>query len=227
MKAIETKWKGYRFRSRTEARWAVFLEKLGIHFDYEVEGLVLPSGPYLPDFRLNNFPFRLQEGMEPERVWLEVKGDEPTEREITRCRELARYAGCPVILVIGPPDFYPQAMLFDYPVEELVEELMPHLIGWLAFIDVGDGRDAAIALGRPARPEEDVADEVSALEHAEQFEQAWEMFGGPFARILGVQHARFVGQDVAFRLSDRLKAAYDAARSARFEFGQTDPRWPA
>lgn len=29
LKAIETIWKGYRFRSRTEARWAVFLETLG------------------------------------------------------------------------------------------------------------------------------------------------------------------------------------------------------
>lgn len=30
MKAIETRYKGYRFRSRLEARWAVFFDALGL-----------------------------------------------------------------------------------------------------------------------------------------------------------------------------------------------------
>jgi hypothetical protein len=38
MKAIETLYRGYRFRSRTEARWAVFFDKLGLRWDYEEEG---------------------------------------------------------------------------------------------------------------------------------------------------------------------------------------------
>lgn len=49
-KAIETSYKGYRFRSRLEARWAVFFDTLGIKWEYEKQGYSLPSGAYLPDF---------------------------------------------------------------------------------------------------------------------------------------------------------------------------------
>lgn len=38
IKAIETKYKGYRFRSRLEARWAVFFDALGVRWEYEIEG---------------------------------------------------------------------------------------------------------------------------------------------------------------------------------------------
>ena len=53
IKAIETYYKGYRFRSRLEARWAVFFDALGIKYVYEPEGLKLSDGTcYLPDFYL-------------------------------------------------------------------------------------------------------------------------------------------------------------------------------
>lgn len=52
IRAIETHYKGYRFRSRLEARWAVFFDALGISWEYEAEGFVTSAGPYLPDFRL-------------------------------------------------------------------------------------------------------------------------------------------------------------------------------
>lgn len=52
IEAIETRYKGYRFRSRTEARWAVFLDALKVPYAYEKEGLVTAAGPYLPDFTL-------------------------------------------------------------------------------------------------------------------------------------------------------------------------------
>ena len=65
MKAIETVYNGYRFRSRLEARWATLFDTLGIKYDYEPEGFVLSDGTYyLPDFYL------------PEsRSWFEVKGE--------------------------------------------------------------------------------------------------------------------------------------------------------
>lgn len=50
IKAIETRYKGYRFRSRLEARWAVFFDALQIKWEFEVQGFVTPFGPYLPDF---------------------------------------------------------------------------------------------------------------------------------------------------------------------------------
>ncbi len=56
MKAIETEYKGYKFRSRLEARWAVFFDIMGIRWEYESEGIVLSNGtPYFPDFYLIDF----------------------------------------------------------------------------------------------------------------------------------------------------------------------------
>lgn len=56
MKAIQTEYKGYLFRSRLEARWAVFFDKIGIPWEYEPEGLILSGNKYyLPDFYLPEF----------------------------------------------------------------------------------------------------------------------------------------------------------------------------
>lgn len=71
IKAIETYYNGYRFRSRLEARWAVFFDAVGLEYQYEPEGFDLGDGCYyLPDFYL------------PESdVWIEVKGKQLTEEE--------------------------------------------------------------------------------------------------------------------------------------------------
>ena len=51
IKPIETRYKGYRFRSRLEARWAVFFDALGLEWEYEPQGFDLGmAGWYLPDF---------------------------------------------------------------------------------------------------------------------------------------------------------------------------------
>ena len=56
VQAIETFYDGYRFRSRLEARWAVFFHEAGIQYEYEPEGFNLPNcGYYLPDFYLPMF----------------------------------------------------------------------------------------------------------------------------------------------------------------------------
>jgi hypothetical protein len=63
---IPTRYKGYHFRSRLEARWAVFFDALGLKWQYEVEGFTLPSGTrYLPDFCV--------QGPGAYRYWYEVK----------------------------------------------------------------------------------------------------------------------------------------------------------
>lgn len=63
---IQTSYNGYLFRSRLEARWAVFFDALGLDWEYEVEGFKLPSGEfYLPDFRVT-----MPGGS---KVWYEVK----------------------------------------------------------------------------------------------------------------------------------------------------------
>ncbi len=51
MKAKETTYKNIRFRSRLEARWAIFFDALGTGWEYEPEGFELSDGRgYLPDF---------------------------------------------------------------------------------------------------------------------------------------------------------------------------------
>ena len=53
IKPIQTKYNGYLFRSRLEARWAVFFDEMGIKYEYEPEGFVLTNADkYLPDFYL-------------------------------------------------------------------------------------------------------------------------------------------------------------------------------
>ena len=52
MKAIETQYAGVRFRSRLEARWALFFDACHAPWVYEREAFALPSGNYLPDFWL-------------------------------------------------------------------------------------------------------------------------------------------------------------------------------
>jgi len=53
IKAIETQYRGYKFRSRLEARWAVFFDACGYQWEYEPEGFALPCGTYyLPDFKI-------------------------------------------------------------------------------------------------------------------------------------------------------------------------------
>lgn len=59
IKAIETEYNGYRFRSRLEARWAVFFDAAGIKYEYEPEGFEIEFDDsrirYLPDFFLPDF----------------------------------------------------------------------------------------------------------------------------------------------------------------------------
>src|SRR5262245_47051371 len=62
IKPIETRYKGYRFRSRLEARYAVFFTALGIKWEYEKEGYnfssrnpLMDEYNYLPDFYLPDY----------------------------------------------------------------------------------------------------------------------------------------------------------------------------
>ena len=50
---MQTRYAGCLFRSRLEARWAVFFDHLGIRWRYEHQGYDLgKEGSYLPDFLL-------------------------------------------------------------------------------------------------------------------------------------------------------------------------------
>jgi len=103
IKAIETKYNGYHFRSRTEARWAVFFDVLGLEWDYEVEGYDLGKfGWYLPDFRIYNMATRNKFG----EVHIEIKGKKPTMAEMQKCEYLASATAGTTYMFIGTPKLF-------------------------------------------------------------------------------------------------------------------------
>jgi len=95
---IETIYKGYRFRSRLEARWAVFMDTLGVRWEYESEGFNLGrAGWYLPDFFLPDLD-----------IFVEIKpalpADEwPADSVIAKAEALEDQSGKPVVILCGSP----------------------------------------------------------------------------------------------------------------------------
>jgi hypothetical protein len=102
---IETNYGGCRFRSRLEARWAVFFDAVGVKWEYEVEGYETPDGRYLPDFRLR---------LHNRHVLFEIKPDhgptaprtipepDPRWRHVAAISEFYVAYGLPAISRINP-----------------------------------------------------------------------------------------------------------------------------
>lgn len=91
LKAIETRYRGYRFRSRLEARWAVFFDALGVPWEYEKEGFDLgAAGRYLPDFWLPDHD-----------LWIEIKGAECSDNDRAKVVALRAQSGKPVCIAQG------------------------------------------------------------------------------------------------------------------------------
>jgi len=102
--AIPTEYAGCTFRSRLEARWAVFFDAMRIEWQYEPEGFQLQAGKYLPDFYLP------QHG-----CFAEVKPQWLNAREQGVAEDLVRTTEKPIIVLFGPPDFKGYEMLFKNP----------------------------------------------------------------------------------------------------------------
>jgi hypothetical protein len=82
LKPIETRYAGILFRSRIEARWALFYDKIHVPYQYEAEGYDLNGELYLPDF-----------WMPQQGCFIEIKGAEPTLEEQCRAALLAQLSG--------------------------------------------------------------------------------------------------------------------------------------
>lgn len=110
--AIETSYQGYRFRSRIEARWAVFFDHFRLNWSYEPQGYKLPSGMYLPDFELNvpqwgiDFP-----------LWVEIKATRPRLHELALALELSEATDRGVLVIHGqiPADNSGEGMYLFMP----------------------------------------------------------------------------------------------------------------
>ena len=97
IKAIQTLYKGYYFRSRLEARWAVFLDSLALNWEYEKEGFELANERYLPDFWISTV-----------NMWAEVKPDNGFDKDaMIKVVQLANQTGYPVLLLEGVPENKP------------------------------------------------------------------------------------------------------------------------
>lgn len=108
MKAIETIYNGYRFRSRLEARWAVFFDALGVAYEYEPEGFELDNGMwYLPDFILHGVVPRARCDVREEitDLYVEVKG-EPNAKDAQKIYEFSKNKPVWVVGALPDPDNY-------------------------------------------------------------------------------------------------------------------------
>lgn len=141
IKAIDTYYNGHLFRSRLEARWAVFFDTLGVTYEYEPEGFELDGFEadqkvrYLPDFWL---PMQ--------RCWVEIKppGEWGYHPE---CDLLAQQTDCRFVIYITGNPWPGEYGIAVYPVNSGfldTEHPMVFALGrkyddelWVSHVDVG------------------------------------------------------------------------------------------
>lgn len=92
IQAIQTVYTGYKFRSRLEARWAVFFDSLGLDWRYEDEGFDLGGVWYLPDFWIESW-----------QRFIEIKPENLSFDEFDKCVRLAVRSQKDVIAIQGQP----------------------------------------------------------------------------------------------------------------------------
>lgn len=188
-RAIETTYKGYRFRSRLEARWAVFFDALGVEWEYEPQGFDLDGIAYLPDFWLPELG-----------CWFEVKGN-ITDADTAKCRALAKATGR-LVYMFGKVE--PLHLENMYPEAE-DEGLEVKVVGsGLYFLPDGDW-DGCMTWG--------LCQECGAFgislfgQHGIHRTESWAGGTGECSRTADANSAP----------SPRLTAAYSRAKQARFE----------
>lgn len=132
---IETHYKGYKFRSRLEARYAVFFDAMREEWEYEPQGYSLPSGFYLPDFFLPRL-----------KLFVEVKGAKPSDwgdddypswrhcKAVQLCEDLYEqgWEG------LDEDDFYHHAVAITFGLPPLSFE-QPRDNVWVYCFDTSDG----------------------------------------------------------------------------------------
>jgi hypothetical protein len=92
IKAIDTKYANHLFRSRLEARYAVYFDALNVKWVYEHEGFDFGGERYLPDFYFPKY-----------KLYAEIKQEAFSYNEHKKCRLLANMTGKKVIELVGLP----------------------------------------------------------------------------------------------------------------------------
>jgi hypothetical protein len=115
IRAKPTLYKGTRFRSRLEARWAVFFDAIGWEWVYEPSFAELSGISYQPDFLVET----RQSGthlieVKPGKSWAELA---PFLNEVNgdpRYQQTATILRVPLIMMIGTPGVWNQGRLSEY-----------------------------------------------------------------------------------------------------------------
>lgn len=192
IKAIPTRYAGCHFRSRLEARWAVFLDTLGVEWEYEAQGYETNGGRYLPDFWIPDW-----------RLFVEVKGafSHPDFVKVTSAvpQLIERVDGQvqPTLLILGPVP-RPGAAWTHVRLDMFRDCLLFQQVFFDGSNWFPKPINQAVALGNGWRPD-------VTKEDTEWFRSAW---------LESVQDPRIT-------VDPNVDAAYTAARSARFEFEQS------
>lgn len=211
--ALPTWYRGVEFRSRLEARWAVFFDTLGLRWEYEKEGYDLNGLWYLPDFWIPKLD-----------CWIEIKGGSPTKLENEKAGRLCGLTRKRVFIFQGqhtlPPENPPSSDVFYFCGAETDDH--DTCYGWDCdywFCECHMCHEIGIQYeGRTDR-----------LQCKECYE-CWKFRTQPDTRHLDsydVHQASCTRQDGCYRFggngdkgynewSDRLVQAYTSARSERF-----------
>jgi hypothetical protein len=206
--AIETMYDGHRFRSRLEARWAVWLDTLGIQYAYELQGFDLDGEAYLPDFWL---PFQSGRVWAPGTpgvagYWLEIKPAPLTDNEEKLLSKLARDTKHHAIAFAGDP--WPgEFALYSASLQGRFEFAPPTLCP----LCEGSGRGYAIPVEREWRGKRFGSLQPNPCPCQTAPTDTWLSFNlhGFFYNLLGEAPEQ-----------EKLHAAFKRARSARFEHGE-------
>jgi hypothetical protein len=203
---IETRYAGCRFRSRLEARWAVFFDKLDIKWEYESQGFECQARltfghdpiPYLPDFWLPDLG-----------IFGEVKGDLDT-RSLTRLLDIAASlsanngGGCHDN---GGNDLVVFGTIPNPTIDGALTPTRLHMhkgdLQWSPW--VGEPGDCCAANG-------------TAIAADYGGDDIYNTYRGPGTDV--ITHTLLRGIS-AHSLSQTWRDAYAAARSARFEHGES------
>lgn len=212
IKAIETVYDGYRFRSRLEAKWAVFFNKAHIKYVYEPEGVELPNGErYLPDFYLPEL-----------ETHVEVKGKwEGYEEDILKLDQFIVWGGPikQIVILSDVPGETEDGGIWHFP--SLYYSRGRVDSGWFFFYDGGDKPHG-------------VSGNVSAADYPLPHIHMWNIKRGDFSidprsdyemrESMGKPVSLF--SDNGFKFPSSWEHNVDtanalaAARAARFEFGE-------
>lgn len=110
--AIPTQYGDRLFRSRLEARWAVFFDALEIRWDYEPQTFTDGSLWYVPDFWVTGLS-----------CFIEVKPTLPTKEEMLKA-DLVVAAGADIFFAVGAPtktSEYLEGVVYDHKSGSLMD----------------------------------------------------------------------------------------------------------